>query len=106
MKFSRPAMRRPTIRGLRRWRKRLRLTCGLNRGRSHRAYRATGLVCNRFRVEGTQGQMESEPFLSYQGNRLWRLRGPECEEVQIEERITSRPRWNILVGACWAIRRR
>ena len=28
-----------------------------------------GFGCNRFRVYGTRGQLESEPFLSYQGNR-------------------------------------
>ena len=30
-----------------------------------------GFGCNRFRVYGTAGQIQSEPFLSYQGNRLW-----------------------------------
>lgn len=31
-----------------------------------------GFGCNRFRVYGTAGQIQSEPFLSYQGNRLWK----------------------------------
>jgi predicted dehydrogenase len=43
-----------------------------------------GFGCNRFRVYGTGGQLESEPFLSYQGNRLWRPRAREREEVQVE----------------------
>ena len=43
-----------------------------------------GFGCNRFRVYGTRGQLESEPFLSYQGNHLWRPRGRDREEVQIE----------------------
>lgn len=30
-----------------------------------------GYGCNRFRVYGTKGQIQSEPYLSYQGNRLW-----------------------------------
>ena len=43
-----------------------------------------GLGCNRFRVYGTKGQIESEPFLSYQGDRLWQIRGPQKEEVEID----------------------
>jgi predicted dehydrogenase len=43
-----------------------------------------GFGCNRFRVYGTRGQIESEPFLSYQGNRLWQMRGRERQELQIE----------------------
>ena len=29
-----------------------------------------GFGCNRFRVYGTRGQLESEPYWSYQGNRF------------------------------------
>ena len=43
-----------------------------------------GFGCNRFRVYGTNGQIESEPFLSYQGDRLWQIRGPSREEVKLE----------------------
>ena len=43
-----------------------------------------GFGCNRFRVYGTAGQLESEPFLSYQGNHLWRPRGRDREEVEVE----------------------
>jgi predicted dehydrogenase len=43
-----------------------------------------GFGCNRFRVYGTKGQFESEPFLSYQGNHLWQIRGGERQELQIE----------------------
>jgi predicted dehydrogenase len=43
-----------------------------------------GFGCNRYRVYGTRGQIESEPFLSYQGNRLWQNRGRERQELQIE----------------------
>ncbi len=43
-----------------------------------------GFGCNRFRVYGTRGQLESEPYWSYQGNRLWRPRGRDREEVQVE----------------------
>jgi predicted dehydrogenase len=34
-----------------------------------------GFGCNRFRVYGTAGQIQAEPYLSYQGNRLWQ--GPD-----------------------------
>ena len=43
-----------------------------------------GFGCNRFRVYGTRGQLESEPYWSYQGNRCWRPRGRDREEVQVE----------------------
>ena len=43
-----------------------------------------GFGCNRFRVYGTAGQFESEPFLSYQGNRLWQIRGGQRQEVTYE----------------------
>jgi len=43
-----------------------------------------GFGCNRFRVYGARGQLESEPYWSYQGNRLWRPRGRDREELQIE----------------------
>ncbi len=43
-----------------------------------------GFGCNRFRVYGTEGQLESEPFLSYQGNHLWQYRGRVREELEIE----------------------
>jgi predicted dehydrogenase len=39
-----------------------------------------GFGCNRFRVYGSRGQLESEPFQLYQGNRLWFTRyGPKQE---------------------------
>lgn len=43
-----------------------------------------GFGCNRFRVYGTKGQIESEPFLSYEGNRLWKGEGEKKEELKIE----------------------
>ncbi len=43
-----------------------------------------GFGCNRFRVYGARGQLESEPYWSYQDNRLWRPRGRDREEVQVE----------------------
>lgn len=43
-----------------------------------------GFSCNRFRLYGTDGQLESEPFLSYQGNRLWQIQGRERQEVHVE----------------------
>ena len=43
-----------------------------------------GFGCNRFRVYGTQGQIESEPFLSYQGNHLWQFHGRDREEVRVD----------------------
>jgi predicted dehydrogenase len=43
-----------------------------------------GFGCNRYRVYGTAGQLDSEPFLSYQGNRLWHRRGDQSEQVEIE----------------------
>jgi predicted dehydrogenase len=43
-----------------------------------------GFGCNRFRVYGTKGQIESEPFLGYQGNHLYQLRGNQRQEVQVD----------------------
>ncbi len=43
-----------------------------------------GFGCNRFRVYGTAGQIESEPFLSYEGNRLWQRKGGERKLLDIE----------------------
>jgi predicted dehydrogenase len=43
-----------------------------------------GFGCNRFRVYGTRGQIESDPFLSYQGNHLFQTRGRQRQELQIE----------------------
>jgi predicted dehydrogenase len=47
-----------------------------------------GFQCNRFRVYGTKGQLESEPFLSYANNRLWKVQPRDRqfnrEEVQYE----------------------
>jgi predicted dehydrogenase len=45
-----------------------------------------GYGCNHYRVYGTKGQIESEPFLSYEGNRLWKGNGRKKEEVKIEPR--------------------
>jgi predicted dehydrogenase len=39
-----------------------------------------GFGCNRFRLYGTRGQLESEPMQAYHGNRLWLThRGPKQE---------------------------
>jgi predicted dehydrogenase len=44
-----------------------------------------GFSCSRFRVFGTAGQLDSEPFLWYGGTRLWHGRGGgEREELVIE----------------------
>jgi predicted dehydrogenase len=43
-----------------------------------------GFGCNRFRVHGTNGQIESVPFLSYEGDHLWQIHGPQREEVEVE----------------------
>jgi predicted dehydrogenase len=43
-----------------------------------------GFGCNRFRVYGTKGQFESEPFLNYQGNHLYQIRGGQRQDLQIE----------------------
>ena len=43
-----------------------------------------GFGCNRFRVYGTRGQVEAEPFQSYQGNHLYQPRGNNRQEVQYE----------------------
>ncbi len=40
-----------------------------------------GFGCNRFRLYGTQGQLESEPLQSYTNNRLWIRRGGAREEI-------------------------
>jgi predicted dehydrogenase len=42
-----------------------------------------GFGCNRYRVYGTRGQIESEPFLSYTGDRLYQYRRGQREEQQI-----------------------
>jgi predicted dehydrogenase len=43
-----------------------------------------GFGCGRFRLYGTRGQLEAEPFQSYSGNRLWVTRGRGRTEVQYE----------------------
>jgi predicted dehydrogenase len=43
-----------------------------------------GFGCGRFRLYGTRGQLEAEPFQSYSGNRLWITRGRRREEVAYE----------------------
>jgi predicted dehydrogenase len=43
-----------------------------------------GFNCNRYRVYGTRGQLESEPMQGYSGNRLYQLRGRNRQEVQYE----------------------
>ena len=43
-----------------------------------------GFGCGRFRVYGTRGQLEAEPFQSYQGNHLYSTRGRTRQEVQFE----------------------
>jgi predicted dehydrogenase len=35
-----------------------------------------GFGCGRFRLYGTRGQLEAEPFQSYTGNHLWHAGGP------------------------------
>ncbi len=39
-----------------------------------------GIRINRFRVNGTAGQLEGEPFLSYSGNRLYKVRDNKREQ--------------------------
>ena len=41
-----------------------------------------GFGCGRFRLYGTRGQLEAEPFQSYGGNHLYLTRGREKQEVQ------------------------
>jgi predicted dehydrogenase len=43
-----------------------------------------GFNCNRFRVYGTRGQLESEPFQNYSGNRLWKLERGQRIDVPYE----------------------
>lgn len=43
-----------------------------------------GFGCNRFRVYGTKGQIQSEPYLSYQGNRLWKGADRQGNGIEIE----------------------
>jgi glucose-fructose oxidoreductase len=40
-----------------------------------------GFGCGRFRLYGTKGQLEAEPFQSYTGNHLWQTRGRTRQEV-------------------------
>jgi len=40
--------------------------------------------CNRYRVYGTRGQIESEPMQSYGGNRLWQVSRADRKEVEYE----------------------
>lgn len=44
-----------------------------------------GFGCNRFRVYGTHGQIQSEPFLSYQGNRLWQGEDRQGDGLSIKQ---------------------
>ncbi len=43
-----------------------------------------GFGCNRFRVYGTEGQLEAEPFQAYQGNRLWKSQKRNRQQVQYQ----------------------
>jgi predicted dehydrogenase len=43
-----------------------------------------GFNCNRFRVYGTEGQLEAEPFQAYTGNRLSLSHGRSRQQVQYE----------------------
>jgi predicted dehydrogenase len=43
-----------------------------------------GFNCNRFRVYGTEGQIEAEPFQGYQGNRLWKTQNRNRQQVQYQ----------------------
>ncbi len=43
-----------------------------------------GFGCNRFRVYGTRGQIEMEPFLNYTGDHLFQTRGRQRQELPIE----------------------
>jgi predicted dehydrogenase len=43
-----------------------------------------GFGCNRFRVYGTEGQLEAEPFQAYQGNRLWKSQNRNRQQVQYQ----------------------
>jgi predicted dehydrogenase len=43
-----------------------------------------GFNCNRFRLYGTEGQLESEPFQAYQGSRLWQGHGRSRQQVSYE----------------------
>jgi predicted dehydrogenase len=43
-----------------------------------------GFNCNRFRLYGTEGQLEAEPFQGYQGNRLWKSQNHNRQQVQYE----------------------
>lgn len=44
-----------------------------------------GYGCSRFRVYGTRGQIESEPFQSYSGNKLFITRGRTRQEFAYEQ---------------------
>jgi predicted dehydrogenase len=43
-----------------------------------------GFGCNRFRVYGRRGQIEMEPYINYTGDRLFQIRGPSRQQLQIE----------------------
>lgn len=43
-----------------------------------------GFNCNRFRVYGTEGQLEAEPFQGYTSNRLWQVHGRDRQQVQYQ----------------------
>jgi glucose-fructose oxidoreductase len=40
-----------------------------------------GFNCNRFRLYGTRGQLDSEPIQQYTGNRLWLTHGRTKQEI-------------------------
>ena len=72
------------IRALRKLRKRSRLQLRFASGMLASCLSSYGFGCNRFRVYGTRGQLESEPLQGYSGNRLFQVRGRERQEVQYE----------------------
>jgi predicted dehydrogenase len=43
-----------------------------------------GFNCNRFRVYGTEGQLECEPFQAYQGSRLWQTHARSRQQVSYQ----------------------
>jgi len=43
-----------------------------------------GFGCNRFRVYGRGGQIEMEPYINYTGDRLFQIRGPNRQQLQVE----------------------
>ncbi len=77
-------MRRRGIRDSLKLKKRLILRCDSKKGFIASCLTSYVINCKRFRVYGTVGQLESEPFQSYRGNHLWQVDNGKRTEVPYE----------------------